>query len=186
MGATDSTLYPSVESVYESLGLINESIKKDIHTCASKLYNKLKKSHPVSKHSEMACYVLAMKQLFAYDVPDGDRNIKKALRVNGINTENLYKEELRILLLYPSLCDDIGKLHPRLAKEVDEANIITDEELGKRKSKTKKNKNKKRMSYTKKQGSAMRSALKQARAMGYKDYSPSMRKMISSAIRRAK
>ena len=39
---------------------------------------------------------------------------------------------------------------------------------------------------SRKQSSAMRIALKKARSKGYKDYSPAMRKMISSAIRRAK
>ena len=44
----------------------------------------------------------------------------------------------------------------------------------------------KRYSLTKRQSSAMRIALKKARRKGYKDYSSAMRKMISSAIRRAK
>jgi hypothetical protein len=35
-----------------------------------------------------------------------------------------------------------------------------------------------------KQSSAMRIALKKERAKGYKDYSPAMKKMISSAIHR--
>lgn len=39
---------------------------------------------------------------------------------------------------------------------------------------------------SRKQSSVMRRALKKARSKGYRDYSPSMRKMISSAIRRAK
>lgn len=43
-----------------------------------------------------------------------------------------------------------------------------------------------RRSLSKKQGAAMRSALKKARSKGYKDYSPAMRKMISAAIHRAK
>ena len=35
------------------------------------------------------------------------------------------------------------------------------------------------------QSSAMRISLKKARQKGYKDYSPAMRRMISSAIRKA-
>jgi len=44
----------------------------------------------------------------------------------------------------------------------------------------------KKYGLSRKQSAAMRSALKKARSKGYKDYSPAMRKMISSAIHRAK
>jgi hypothetical protein len=150
MGVTESKEYPSVERFYETLSMylkLDEPTKKEIHKCAAKLYKKLSLSHHVTVHSELVCYILAMKQLFAYDVPTADKYIKKALTLSGIDTKDFYKDELRILLLYPNLCDDIGKRHPRLAAEVDEENIIK-EELGikrksKKKSKKSKTKNKK-------------------------------------------
>ena len=51
---------------------------------------------------------------------------------------------------------------------------------------TKRSAKKKRTGLSKRQSSAMRRALTKARSLGFKDYSPAMRKMISSAIRRAK
>ena len=152
MGVTESKEYPSVERFYETLSMylkLDEPTKKEIHKCAAKLYKKLSLSHPVTVHSELVCYILAMKQLFAYDVPTADKYIKRALELSGIDTKDFYKDELRILLLYPNLCDDIGKRHPRLAAEVDEKNIIK-EELGiKRKSKKSKKSKKTKKSRTK-------------------------------------
>ena len=127
--------YPTIHDIYKSLEEIdrsihvNEDIKDEIRSCAEKLYKKLEKSHPLTLHSKLACYILAMKQNYAAEGDwEGsmgiDGEIKIALEFHGVDTEQFYEEELRILLLYPVICNDLGPSKPRIRAEVDTSHII--------------------------------------------------------------
>jgi hypothetical protein len=91
----------------------------DLHTVL--LYKKIKQK---TDYSYLASLVLLIKVCCAFDVQYIDTYISTTLSDLGIHKKYVYDEEVRIIVLYPSICNDITPRFPRLAKEVDIKNII--------------------------------------------------------------
>ena len=128
-------------------------------------------------------YKLAGK--IAQKMKEIQRKMKERLRKEQEMTEQVRNEK------------EYNRIHFEINNELHELNIKMDkfyyflehnDSLSKKGTKIVKRSRSSRKKYglTRQQSSAMRIALQKARNKGYKDYSPAMRRMISSAIQRAK
>jgi hypothetical protein len=135
---------PTIDDIFNEMKnkpynyIIDESQKKQIKTCAEKLYKKIEKDKDIiiSKYTKLVCYILSLKQSLAHDVVD-DRDINSILRSFYLNVNDINQEEFNIIGQYPSICDDLVVM-PRIRNEVDLNNIIYGRRHTGKKDKTRK------------------------------------------------
>lgn len=158
---------------------LNLEIEEFNHKWGSRYGNNVEEDQ-VNEHDELEKRKSELKswwmQLKQKKIEDESRNIQEERQNQYYNQHKIHfdiKDELH------TLNTKMDTLISLFRQDIDLS------KTGQKSSKRTRSSTKK-YGLSRKQSSAMRIALKKARQKGYKDYSPAMRKMISSAIHRAK